>query len=172
MSQASTLSTAPSLCPSSDPGVPGCVAFGVVLGLAEQPRLRQFEAPLPVSDDLLAMAGPARPTEVFRFAAPCACGACPNFQGDRCGLVTKIVRLLPATTEDLPPCLIRPQCRWWQEEGQAACLRCPEVVTDNPNPSALMRLACDPSSPIPALALPPAERKKGTTLKTYEDSSA
>jgi hypothetical protein len=169
MSEFSTVSTAAPLCPSADPGVPGCVAIGVVLGSAEQPRLRQFALPLPVSDDLLAMAGPARPTEVFRFAAPCACGACPNFQGDHCGLVTKIVRLMPAVTEALPTCLIRPQCRWWQEEGKAACLRCPAVVTDNVNPSPPMRLASDPSSPTPVLPARAAGGKRSTQLSRDDE---
>src|SRR5271168_1826715 len=141
MSQAPTGSTGLLLCPSADPDMPEVVAFGIVGGSAEEPRLRQFVAPLPVTEDLLALAAPARPTEVFRFAAPCACDVCPNFQGNRCGLVTKLVRLLPAATEELPPCLIRPQCRWWHEEGRAACLRCPAVETDNSNPSGSMRLA-------------------------------
>jgi hypothetical protein len=166
VSEFSIVSTATPLCPSADPGVPGCVAIGVVLGSADEPRLRQFESPLPVSDDLLAMAAPARPTEVFRFAAPCSCGACPNFHGDRCGLVTKIVRLVPAVTAALPNCLVRPQCRWWQEEGKAACLRCPAVVTDNASPSPLMRLASDPSTTIPIL---PARSTTGKQAVLSDD---
>jgi hypothetical protein len=156
MRQTSTRADQPLLCPSAEPGLPGCVAFGVVGGSVEEPRVRHLEAPLPVTEDLLALAAPALPTEVFRFAGPCACDACPNFQGSRCGLVTRIVRLLPAVTEGLPACAIRPQCRWWHEEGKAACLRCPQLVTDNPDPSIQMRLASDPSTPIPPPALHPA----------------
>ena len=129
----------------------GSVVFGIVGGTADEPRLRHLEHPLPVTDELLSLSGAVRPTEVFRFAAPCACQACPNFQESRCSLATKIVRLLPVVSETLPACRIRAQCRWWHEEGRAACQRCPQVVTDNYNPSHLMRLASDPDTPVPAL---------------------
>jgi hypothetical protein len=35
----------------------------------------------------------------------------------------------------LPACAIRPACRWWQQEGKAACQRCPQVVTQAYAPS-------------------------------------
>jgi hypothetical protein len=136
------------LCPSAEPGMPGSLAIGIVGGTADEPRLRHLERPLPVTEQLLALAEPVRPTEVFRFAAPCARGACPNFQSGRCSLATRIVRLLPPVTGGLPPCQIRPHCRWWREEGKAACLRCPQVVTDDYNPTDRMRLVSDPSAPI------------------------
>jgi hypothetical protein len=34
-------------------------------------------------------------------------------------------------SESLPPCPIRRECRWWQQEGKAACMRCPQIITDN-----------------------------------------
>src|SRR5947209_20136313 len=142
-----TVEDSPRLCPSTGPDREGCVAFGVIGGTASEPRLRHLERPLPVTPELLSLSGPVRPTEVFRFAAPCARGECPNFRDDHCGLVTRIVRLLPAVVEAPPPCQIRPHCRWWHDEGIAACLRCPQVVTDNYNPSEAMRLASDPSTP-------------------------
>src|SRR5204863_4327604 len=64
------------LCPSARPEMPGAVAFGAVAGTVEAPRLVHFAGPQPVSDELLASARPAEPTEVFRFAAPCAGHAC------------------------------------------------------------------------------------------------
>jgi hypothetical protein len=142
----------PLLCPSANPGMTESMAFGVVGGTPEQPHLQHLERPVPVTDELLALAGPVTPTEVFRFAAPCACNACPNFSGSRCSLATRIVRLLPVATETLPPCRIRSRCRWWHEEGKEACLRCPQVVTDNYRPSDLMRLASDPATPVPVEA--------------------
>jgi len=46
--------------------------FGVVNGTADEPRLRHLTEPQPVTLELLELAAPVRPTEVFRFAAPCA----------------------------------------------------------------------------------------------------
>ncbi|HEV7842949.1 MAG TPA: hypothetical protein VGO69_04590, partial [Pyrinomonadaceae bacterium] len=125
------------LCPSAQPEWPGTLVIGIVAGTADEPRVMPLDKPLPVTDELLALSNPVTPTEVFRFAAPCACKACPNFEDDRCALIQRIVRILPRVTNTLPACEIRPHCRWWQEEGEAACLRCPQVVTENYNPSPL-----------------------------------
>jgi hypothetical protein len=121
----------------------GAVVIGVVNGSARQPRMRHLVDPLPVTNDLLAMAAPARPAEVFRFAASCAGHACAHFDGADCRLVTRIVEVLPAAPEPLPVCRIRPNCRWWQQEGHNACMRCPLVVTESYNPSDEMREASD-----------------------------
>jgi hypothetical protein len=88
--------------------------------------LNQF---VPASQEVLAMAAPLKPTEVFRLAATCAEGKCPHFDGTDCRLATRIVKILPAAVDTLPPCLIRQDCRWYSQEGGAACRRCPEVTT-------------------------------------------
>ena len=72
--------------------------------------------------------------EVFRFAAHCEENKCRHFDGSHCQLATRIVQILPAVTDGLPPCLIRAECRWFQQEGKAACMRCPQVVTESYEP--------------------------------------
>ncbi|MGG5818696.1 hypothetical protein [Falsiroseomonas sp. HW251] len=119
------------LCPSAPPDWPDARLIGVAAGTAEAPAIG-YTGPMPVTPDLLALAAPVEPTEVFRFAATCQERACHHFDGRRCGLVRKVVALLPEAASDLPRCGIRRDCRWWQEEGAAACRRCPQVVTDNP----------------------------------------
>lgn len=119
----------PLLCPSAQPEMPGSRVLGVVGGTVEAPELAYLNETLPVSDELLAAAAPAKPTEVFRFAAHCDEQACRHFDGAHCRLAARIVQILPAVTEALPACLIRPTCRWYQEQGGAACRRCPQVVT-------------------------------------------
>jgi hypothetical protein len=52
---------------------------------------------------------------------------------------------LPTVTESLPPCPIRANCRWWQQEGQEACRRCLQIVRDNFNVSAELFKAIDAS---------------------------
>jgi hypothetical protein len=53
---------------------------------------------------------------------------------------------LPEAVEDLPACRIRPACRWWLQEGKAACLRCPLIVTETANPTEQLRHAADPAA--------------------------
>jgi hypothetical protein len=129
------------LCPSAQPDWEGSVAIGVIEGTVEKPRMTHFPNALPVSRELLDLAKPVTPAEVFRFAAPCLQGRCVHFQNSHCNLVTQIINVLPAVTEMLPTCAVRTQCRWWRQEGKAACLRCDQVVTDNHSPSPEMRIA-------------------------------
>jgi hypothetical protein len=136
----------PLLCPSAQPDWQDSVAIGVIGGTAEHPLMAHFPVPLPVTAELLALSGPVTPTEVFRFAAPCMCSGCGHFEDRKCQLATRIVKFLPAVADQLPSCSVRPGCRWWQQEGSAACLRCPQVVTDNYNSSAAMRKAATPRS--------------------------
>ena len=124
------------LCPSAQPEWPGSVVIGVVGGTVDEPRVAHLEQPVPTDGALLQLTIPVTPTEVFRFAAPCVGHGCVHFAHNRCQLAQRVVVLLEEVTKDLPKCQIRPACRWWQQEGRAACKRCPQVITDNYNPSA------------------------------------
>ncbi len=137
-------------CPSAQPGQEGAFAFGVVGGKVGERRVGYLEGRVPVSDELLAMSGSVKPTEVFRFGAACEGSRCSHYDGSDCRLVTKIVQLMPAVSKALPACQLRPDCRWWQQEGKKACFRCPAVVTDCYNPTEGQKLAADPKTPVPA----------------------
>jgi hypothetical protein len=124
----------------------GAVVFGVVGGTATEPRVGYLTEQLPVTPEVLALTGTVEPTEVFRFGAPCAGGGCQHFDGSECRLATKLVQLAPAVSGPaLPACAIRRSCRWWRQEGKAACLRCPLVSTIEYQPSEALRLAADPA---------------------------
>jgi hypothetical protein len=131
------------LCPSAQPGWPSARIIGVVGGTPEHAQLAFLDEPTLPTEKLLALADPLQPTEVFRFTAPCAAAACNHFGEGRCRLASKIVRLLSEVTSELPPCAIRPQCRWWIQEGQTACLRCPQVVTHDRLQSETWQKAAD-----------------------------
>jgi hypothetical protein len=137
------------LCPSARHDAADAVTIGVVAGTPDDPRVRPLARPLPVTPELLALAEPVRPTEVFRFAAPCLCAGCAHFADARCGLAAKVTRMLPTVTADLPECDIRPHCRWFVQEGRDACLRCPSIVTDDVFRERDVRLAANPSTPVP-----------------------
>lgn len=127
------------LCPSARPEIAGSVVFGLIGGTVTEPKVTYLKQQLPVTDELLAKAAPVTPTEIFRTAAPCASKKCQHFDGKDCRLATRVAEKLPAVVTELPPCSIRRDCRWWQQEGKAACMRCPQIITDNYNPSQLMQ---------------------------------
>ena len=134
------------LCPSAQPEMENSVIFGVVGGTAQEPRVTHLVEPRPVSAELLAFSEPVKPTEVFRFAAPCAGKGCQHFDGTNCQLASRVIQLLPSVVERLPVCSLRPNCRWWQQEGKAACLRCPQIVTEYYHASETLQQAADPQS--------------------------
>ena len=142
----STSSQGSPLCPSAQPGMTGSVVLGIVGGSAAEPQVGYLVGSLPVTDEILAIAAPVKPTEVFRFAAPCAGSNCQHYDGVDCRLAKRVIHLLPAVVDVLPACSIRRDCRWWQQEGKAACLRCPQVVTEMYHPSDTLRQTADPGS--------------------------
>ena len=137
----------PILCPSAQPDWQGAEVFGVVGGTADAPTVAYLPAPQPVTDELMQLSEPVHPGEVFRIAAPRACSGCGHFtpEASKCRLVEKVVQWMPIVVDKLPPCSIRPECRWWQQEGKAACIRCPQVVTENFKPTPEMRDAANPA---------------------------
>ena len=132
-------------CPSAQPDWKGSMVLGIVQGTPAQPRLVQLGQPLPVTGELLRMAQPVTPTEVFRFAAPCAKGACQHFRSGTCRLASKIVGHLEPVTDELPSCAIRDRCRWFAQEGADACFRCPAVVTDQFSGDPVLHYVTDPA---------------------------
>ena len=117
------------LCPSAQPGMDQCRVLAVVQQEGPTPVLEYLDEHLPATPEVLAMAAPLKPTEVFRLAATCAEHHCPHFDGADCRLASRVVRILPAVVDRLPPCIIRKDCRWYSQEGGAACKRCPEITT-------------------------------------------
>ncbi|MGD1713678.1 nitrogen fixation protein [Dapis sp. BLCC M172] len=133
------------LCPSARPESVNGVVFGVVGGTPTEPRIDYLKQPLPMTEELIAKASPVTPGEIFRTATSCIESGCQHFNGKDCSLAMRVVEKLPVVTEDLPPCSIRRNCRWWQQEGKAACNRCPQVITDDYAPSEKVRQAADPA---------------------------
>jgi hypothetical protein len=135
-------------CPSAAADWEGAQLLGVVEGEADAPRVT-YVAPRPVTPELLALVPPElRPEEVFRFTAPCRGTGCAQFQNGRCGVARAAAEHLPALGERaLPACQLRPNCRWWADEGPAACYRCPTVVTSDKARVATAYAAAIPFAP-------------------------
>jgi hypothetical protein len=137
------------LCPSA-PAQPRSVLIGVVSGTADKPRITPTETAMPVTPELIAMAGPVAPTEAFRFAATCRTSGCIHFRNAACQIAARSTVLLDEVVVNLPKCPIRPQCRWFREEGADMCRRCPQIVTRQFAPSAEMLRIVNASEPPPA----------------------
>jgi hypothetical protein len=117
------------LCPSAQPGMDRAMVLGVVQQDGPRPVVEYLNARVPATPEILALAAPLKPTEVFRLAATCAEHKCPHFDGADCRLATRVAKMLPPVVDSLPPCTIRKECRWFAQEGAAACVRCPEITT-------------------------------------------
>jgi hypothetical protein len=79
----------------------------------------------------------------FRFAGACLTAGCPRWHGS-CevgAVVAAAVAEAGTATTRLPACGIRARCRWWHDQGPAACAGCAYVVTDQPR-----RLPLTPSA--------------------------
>jgi hypothetical protein len=119
------------MCPSADAEMSGSTIFGIVVGTPESPYVVHLDRVKPIPPELLALDSPVKPSEIFRIAAPCIENGCKHFDGTNCRLTARIVDGLPTVTERIPACAIRSTCRWWYQEGAAACARCQQVVRDN-----------------------------------------
>lgn len=134
------------LCPSVQLEMGNPVIFGVVEGTAESPKIAYLTESQAVTEETLALSTPAKPSEVFRMASTCLESGCKHFDGNDCRLVKGIVDRLPSVVDTLPACQIRPDCRWWQQEGKLACFRCPQIVTDNYSSSEIIQQVSNPNN--------------------------
>lgn len=135
------------LCPSAQPNLSDSIVFAVVAGTEDAPEAVFLPTPLPVAPELLQMCKPVQPTEVLRFAAPCQGSKCQHFTGAKCRLVDNLVNILERPGQDLKPCAIRLNCRWFAQQGRAACDRCTEIVTSYYHPPTDLDVASRP--PVP-----------------------
>jgi hypothetical protein len=114
------------LCPSAR-CEDGAILLGIVAG---DGRVAYLTPEVRIDQDFVERARQGRsPEKRFRFAQPCAEGACGHWTGSRCGLVENVVAEQPAAAEPtLPRCSIRRKCRWFAQRGREACSACPLVI--------------------------------------------
>lgn len=116
-------------CPSAQPDMEGARPFGVISGTPQETRIAFFKKSALDGFNWREQFATQDATRLFRFGARCDEHKCGHFDGSRCSLGARVKKGLPAVVDALPPCLIRPKCRWFAEQGGEVCLRCPQVVT-------------------------------------------
>jgi hypothetical protein len=118
-------------CPSSS-----CHEGALLLGvMTAGGRLAYLHPPTPVDTRFVTReVSRGSPERRFRFAAPCIEGGCPQWTGEGCAIADmagEAVDLgMPGSPRHLPACSIRHSCRWYSQQGAAACAVCPFIVAD------------------------------------------
>ena len=118
------------VCPSAF-----CHEGALLLGvMTPSGTLSYVQPPTRVDADFVARARAlGNPERRFRFSAPCVEAGCPQWTGEGCAVVDKVIEdEQPVELESgrLPFCAIRRDCRWFAQRGAAACAVCPRVVAD------------------------------------------
>jgi hypothetical protein len=124
--------------------MPGARPFGVISGTAQETRIAFFKKSALDSFDWRENFGTKDATRLFRFGARCDEAKCAHYNGRTCNLGARVKAGLPAVVDTLPPCLIRPKCRWYAEQGGEVCLRCPQVVTMIPEADTPLNAVATP----------------------------
>ncbi|MBB5868347.1 hypothetical protein F4553_001726 [Allocatelliglobosispora scoriae] len=118
------------MCPSTPAGN-ATVFLGMITPMG---KVAYITPEVPAETVLSGMDDSAGPLEAsYRFAGPCVTSRCGFWTGEHCGLGATLVESYQASggeEVDLPKCAIRRNCRWFAEQGPAACSPCSYVVTD------------------------------------------
>lgn len=121
--------------------------FGVLSGSVDAPRVAYLKKEAVIPAARMPPTPGIDPVEAFRFGARCEEGRCAQYADGRCSLGQRLVDGLEPVVDALPSCTLRPSCRWFFEQGNEACVRCPQVVTLVPKGSdRLSRAAALPES--------------------------
>ena len=123
-------------CPSAQPDMDNAVVFGVV-DTENDGLIAYLDHARPVTLASMPTTVGIDALRVLRIGASCEESRCTHFADGCCALATRVATLLPAVVERLPPCAIRRTCRWYAQEGRAACVRCPQVTTQQPTASPI-----------------------------------
>jgi len=104
------------------------VLFGVV---GTQGVVEPLSRPIPVRNELVQIVRKSEAlAQNLRFAAPCVEGRCGQWSAGRCTVPMRVFEQLGKSDEGrLSWCGLRPECRWYAQEGLAACRVCPQVRT-------------------------------------------
>jgi len=118
----------PLLCPSA----PVKKGLDVFAYFDDKKDLQYLEETEPITVVMIDELKLSSTSTSLRAAMPCATKGCINWDGSRCSVPDQMNYLLKEKIKPNPilSCAIRTSCRWYAQEGIAACSICPLVVTD------------------------------------------
>lgn len=132
-------------CPSAQPDMANARPIGVIGGSPTEVRIAFFKKQALAAFDWRDRFATAEATHLLRFGAKCEESRCGHFDGSKCQLGKRVSEDLEPVVDHLPPCLLRPSCRWYGERGARVCFRCPQVATMVPEGSRLAAVAETPT---------------------------
>jgi hypothetical protein len=121
----------PPLCPSSR-----CEEEAQLLGFVQEETVTFVDHNIRVDEDFIRDAPLGyKPETLFRFANTCQGKRCAQWTGQECGVIGRILRQIDVTetittSNELPKCGIRSNCRWYDQEGAKACKVCYMIITE------------------------------------------
>ena len=127
-------------CPSAQPDMVDARPIGLLSGSPTEVRIAFFKKEAIDAFDWRRTDG-SEATRALRFGARCEEKRCGHFDGRSCQLGKRVSEDLELVVDHLPPCLLRPSCRWHAERGPSVCLRCPQVATMVPEASPFAAIA-------------------------------
>lgn len=112
------------LCPSA-PLYQGSRLLGVV----KEDAVDILSTPIEVDEFFARAANTGKEAEhKFRFVNKCVKSGCAQWTGSECGVIKRVLTAMEEKLEaELPNCSIRPECRWYAQEGANACKACTSV---------------------------------------------
>lgn len=125
-------SVAEHLCPSA-PAEPGALLLGLI---GDDGRLQHLGTPMAIDASFIESARSQGGLlgKRFRFSSPCRQGECGHWASDACGLIGRLQDAAATSSIEvdstLPRCIIRKDCRWWQQSGREACGVCTFVARE------------------------------------------
>ncbi len=114
------------ICPSA-PLYEGSMLLGIVNTENEVSILAE---PMEIDEAFIESANKGRvPEQRFRFANKCVKSGCAQWTGNQCGVIKRVLENIDQSIMkvELPECKIRPECRWFSQEGSNACRVCPLI---------------------------------------------
>jgi hypothetical protein len=114
------------LCPSA-PLYAGSKLLGVVKGENQVDILAE---PIEVDEIFVQAANKGKPAEQkFRFVNKCLKSGCEQWTENSCGVIKRVLGAMEEKVlkAEMPECSIRPECRWFNQEGYQACKVCTMV---------------------------------------------
>lgn len=118
-------------CPSAECSS-GNWLFGLVRGDGTVGRLTP---PVKIDKEFVDIANLGRdPQKRFRFVGDCVEKRCEHWNEKKCQIAKQIVTAIESDVAQEPirepqKCSFRPECRWFSQEGWAACGVCLHVIT-------------------------------------------
>jgi len=117
------------MCPSA-PAEAGALLLGRFVPAGNLVFAAQ---PLPVTVEFIEAASEGGDLgKRFRFTSPCLKHGCSRWQNGACIVGVAAARAAGQFPEsaELPACVIRASCRWFEQQGALACRACPHVIYD------------------------------------------